>query len=204
MRIYSAPRLLLVIVSTAVITKLILGQITSVTLADLSWPKNNVRIISLMIVALWIIVAENSRSFERYSKQGFMQILCDLSRVLRPSTPLALALFVALYLPHPITWLISFLGYALHRITASTQYPRSTRSGILDSIGFYGMQAGSGVSELKPAIPALALVTLTALALVLMRLGINRTFAAEMPLIVAASLATAQFSAKIQRNTAHS
>jgi uncharacterized protein YqgC (DUF456 family) len=71
-------------------------------------------------------------------------------------------------------------------------------------MGFYSMQAGSPVSELKPAIPALALVTLTPLALVLMRFGINRNFAAEMPLIVAASLAAAQFSARIQRNTAHS
>jgi hypothetical protein len=206
MRIYSAPRPLIVIVSAAVITQLILEPIASVTLADMSWPKNNVRIISLMAVALWIVVAENGRTFERYSIQGSLQVLCDLSRVLKSSTPLALALFIALYLPHPVTWLICFMGYALHRITTTTQRSSSTRTGILDSMGFDSSQPGSYVHLRigRPAFPALALVTLTALAFVLMRFGINRPFVTEMPLILAASLAAAQFSTKTQRNTAHS
>jgi hypothetical protein len=204
MRIYSAPRPLIAILSAAVITKLILEPIASVTLTDLSWPKNNVRIISLLAAALWILVAENGHIFERYSKQGSLQILCELSRALSSSTPLALAFFIALYLPHPVTWLISFMGYALHRITSATLRSRSTRSGTLDSMGFDSGQARPALSDLKPALPAIALVTLTAISLLLMRFGINRPFVTEMPLIIAASLAAAQFSAKTQNSIANS
>lgn len=205
MRTFSELRMIVATLSAAIITKLILEQIATATLTDLSWPKNNVRMISLTVIGIWIILAERGSALERYAKNNKIKFICEFSHFVRPATPLALAFFIALYLPHPMLWLMCSMGYTLHRITVATHSTRATRQEILQSLGFGNstpVAEDCSRAAFRGATPALALVTLAAGALLFMRMGFSRSTLSDMPLVIASALAAGQFAAKQPRNPA--